>query len=357
MQDLARLGIALGVIDFRLSAREKRQYALGDVRCEPQAFECGHDSIAPECRVGPGNSRIRVQSRRRSREQHVEIRRRAADPGIQSLVRGVDVATEAFAVGEDSLASEQSRFVRERVDATGATLASERQCEHLLCVTLELDAKVKLRGCDRARCRFASDDGASHDPVEPFVTQLGKVWPRSSLELSTPSWPVATADFEHVLEVRGKLDAQTDLERCPREVADVDPLVTGAVPDELLAVDVQAAARENQLVVDVDVGIGQIHAEHQIVAAHSRAEHQRLLAGQFESEPRKMAGARVVQALLVAGIRRDVSRLVEEAKRVVLLEHDSPLRHRDLGRQDRKLMGCCAHLLSRLSQMVKLELA
>ncbi len=354
MQDLSRLGIPLGVVDFRLRARQKRQYVLGDVRRQPQTFECGHDPIAPECRVGPGNSRIGVQPCRRRREQHVEVRRGAADPGIQALVRGVDVATEAFAVGKDPLASQQRCFVRKRVDATGATLASERQREHLLCVTLELDGKLKLRGRDRARGWFAGNDRASHDPVESFVTQLGEVRPRSSLELSAPPEPVAATDFEHVLEVRCKLDAQTDLERCAREVTDVDPLVTGAVPDEFLAVDVQAAAREDQLVVDVDVGIGQIHAEHQIVAAHPRAEHQRLPAGQFQGEPRKMAGARVVQALLVTGICGHVSRLVEEAKRVVLLEDDGPLRHRDLGRQDRKLMGCCAHLPVRLGQMAKL---
>ena len=83
VQDLAGLGIARRVGLLRLRRGEKSQHAARDVRRDPQAFERRDDAVAAEGGVEPGHAGVGVEAVRRVRDQHVEIRRRAIEPGIE----------------------------------------------------------------------------------------------------------------------------------------------------------------------------------------------------------------------------------------------------------------------------------
>jgi hypothetical protein len=71
---------------------------------------------------------------------------------------------------------------------------------------------------------------------------------------------------------RGEFYGKRNVEWLIDEVTDVDTLVADIGPDQLGAIHVQAAARHDDLAVDIQVRIGQIGRHQQIVAVNGRAQ-------------------------------------------------------------------------------------
>src|SRR6185312_11083008 len=120
---------------------------------------------------------------------------------------------------------------------------------------------------------------AARRSVQSLVCELREVLPDSRLLQSTTSLPLLPANLEDIRVVSGKLDCQADFERGQREIPHVDALVAGTVPDELRAIDVEATARQDVPVPEVDVGIGQVAAEHKIAPPYRGRQQQRTCTG------------------------------------------------------------------------------
>ena len=73
--------------------------------------------------------------------------------------------------------------------------------------------------------------------------------------------------LEQVGEVAGEGERQPDLERTIAVVLDAQALVGGAAPEKKRSHDVQHVLGQHQLLIEIDVGIGQIDGENGVVVA------------------------------------------------------------------------------------------
>jgi hypothetical protein len=154
------------------------------------------------------------------------------------------------------------------------------------------------------------------------------------------------AYFEDVRVVGSVVQPQRNLERLTSEVADVNALITHALPDQLGAVDVQRAARQNHAIVEIHVRVGEIRGHQQIVTPHSGAQQQRPAAHQRELQLRKESRALVVQPLFRTRSRVDVAEIVEQTERFVVLQDPRPLWNRDLNGRNVVTLNGFGHALS-----------
>ena len=90
VEDLARLGVALG-IDFRgLVGGQIGQDAAGQGRVEPEAFQSGNDAVAAEGRAEPGDAGVGIRPGRRLRDHHVQVGPRPVHPVVEAFVAAAE---------------------------------------------------------------------------------------------------------------------------------------------------------------------------------------------------------------------------------------------------------------------------
>jgi hypothetical protein len=94
VDDLARLGIALGVVRVRLVRREEPQHAARDRRIDPERLERHDQRIAAERRAEPRDTRVRHGPLRGRNSQHREVDGGVADPGVHRVIRRRDLRGE-----------------------------------------------------------------------------------------------------------------------------------------------------------------------------------------------------------------------------------------------------------------------
>jgi hypothetical protein len=138
--------------------------------------------------------------------------------------------------------------------------------------------------------------------------------------------PVAhhAADFEQVGKVGRKIQVQPAALRPDIEIVDGDALMAGALPQEFRPPDVQHFARQHNGIALVDVGIGEIDRQHDIVVLHRAGQQQRPLAIDQELDAGKIAGVVVKNpARGKAGIDT-IAQSIEHGEAVALLESAGP---------------------------------
>ncbi len=129
------------------------------------------------------------------------------------------------------------------------------------------------------------------------------------------------ARLEDVGKVAREDEREREAHRPVAVVAHRDPLVGMIAPEEGGAHDVERVLLQDDALVEIDVGIGEIDAEHRIVVAHVEAEQQRRHAVEKKLEAREEARIRIEQAVGAARRRAHVAMTVEHRKRVAVLEH------------------------------------
>ena len=108
-----------------------------------------------------------------------------------------------------------------------------------------MHVELHLARCDAPRLGLAFDTRAACDAIEPFIAQFHETRADARLEQTAALRALLAAHFEDIRIVRGEADASVDVHRLAREIAHVNALVTHALPDELGAIDMQAAARQH----------------------------------------------------------------------------------------------------------------
>ncbi len=102
VQDLSRLGILFGNHFRGLRRGQVGEHPASQPGTQPQTLESGDQAVAAKRRVEPRNAGVGIGSAGQFRGQHVQIRDRAVDPGVDLTVRGAEVArpgAEAFEIG------------------------------------------------------------------------------------------------------------------------------------------------------------------------------------------------------------------------------------------------------------------
>ena len=181
---------------------------------------------------------------------------------------------------------------------------------------------------EHGRRRIEDEPGTPQLAVEALVVEFDR---RAAVERGTllaAACAPHPAHLEQIEKVARERKRERQLDALLAEITHAEPLMRRAVPEENAANDVDGVLRQDQFVVEIDVGIGEVDGENDIVVPHVRAEQQRLQAVELELEARQMAGVAVEHPVLPGRERADVAGTVEYGEGVPVLEHAARLLER-----------------------------
>src|ERR1700730_14938534 len=100
MKNFARLGVLFRNFLGGLLVGKILQNAFGDVRGDPQSFECGDESVAAENGGEPRDTGVGILTFGIAIGEHAQVGFRALQPGVDALVGSSDLAfVQAFVGG------------------------------------------------------------------------------------------------------------------------------------------------------------------------------------------------------------------------------------------------------------------
>ena len=150
------------------------------------------------------------------------------------------------------------------------------------------------------RRRIEGDRRAARLAVEPAIGEDDAVVSGHLRRRGAAPRPAEPADFEQVGEVVAEADGEREADGTVAEIAQRQPLIRGVAPEIGRALDVQQVLVQDDVSVDVVVGIGEIDGEQRVVVTQVRAEKQQRLPVHQQLELRKVAGVAVEQTLRAA---------------------------------------------------------
>jgi hypothetical protein len=321
VQDLPGLGVLLRRDGVGLRRGEEAKHPARERRMDREHLHRGDDAVAAERRAEPRDAGVRIGALRRVGHQHPQVGRRARDPRVERLVRRGDRGDPAAPFLELRDARLQRRQVRGDRHARAVGLARDREVQLVLVARLEhgdephrtfpaLDRRAVER---RAR--------AALDPVEPDVGEqhLALAVPRRTQR--SPPRPARAAHLEDVGEVRAQFEREHHRNGLLAVVREPKVLVHHRTGQEAGAEEVQRVAGHAAAPFVGEIGRGHVDDEQAVVGADPRVEHQRPASVEPEPEPRQVARAGVVEALLAGAVGPDVAEAVEHAERLFVLQH------------------------------------
>ena len=81
--------------------------------------------------------------------------------------------------------------------------------------------------------------------------------------------------FEKIGEVGAELDRKIDIDGCEAIVDESQRLVTSRLPQQFRSSDMKGSPRQQQSFTLIDIGIGQVHDQEQIVFLDHRIQQKR----------------------------------------------------------------------------------
>ena len=331
VQHLSGLRVGGRIDGLGLRRGEEPQHALAEVRVDPERHHRRDDAVASEHRGVPGDAREGVDALLRPGRQHVEVGGGPAEPLVELIVRGDDrgdarcdlalvAPVVAVGAGEDAslaqaairLLGEAARRPRERrrrgfTRPLGAgragigpvRLADDADEEGGLGPRLQLDHELGLARFERVGLGPEMQGGGAHDLVEAGVAELHLRLAAPLDGAPAPVRAIRAPDLEQVavIGIEGDADAQPPPPGVV--VAQANPVVAGALEQELGALEGDQLAGDRGLVarIEPDVGRGEIDAERPVVVLDRRGQHHRPLVLDGEGEARKVARVLEVEAL------------------------------------------------------------
>ena len=321
MQDLARVGVALGRRLGGLRRRQKREHAARDVGRQPQDLERGDDPVAAERCAEPGDARVGIRPVRRLRDHHLEIRHRAGDPLVQLRAGGAHAAARQLAA-RDRTGQRRTAAIVVELGAVAAVVAAQLHVDRRGAARRQPQVKTRLAAMQIVGHRIEADPRAALDAIEPFVAQGHPPPLDNRLVAGAAALALRAAHLEDVGVVGVEAERELDVDGGRREAGDAQALVAAAPPQELRAEHVQRPARQHELPrLVLEVGRGEIDGQEIVLLLHRRRQQQRPPPADAQLQPRQEAGAVVVDALLAQADRLDVAEAVEHRERLVVLEH------------------------------------
>ncbi len=330
---------------------EIEQHAARDRRVHPQGLQRGDQRVAPERGAEPGDAGIGVRPLRGVRDQHVEIRDRAARGFVEDLVGGRDGrgtrgraaqrATRLQHGGEIDLAQPLARQLLVAADLREQHAASARR---------QRQRETRLPRIQPIRRRLEPQRSGAPPVVEPGIGKLDGVGRNVGAVGGAPARAMRAAYLEQIGEIGAEADLQREALVAVGEVAHGETLVARAIPQEFRAANVDQVVLEIDAVL-VQRGIGEVAGEQGVVVARAGAEQDWPRPGEHHLEARQVSRVPVVQPLDEALARHDIAVAVEHAERIAVLEGARPsLLKRDL-RGDDVVVGMCVGGFGYLDQV------
>ena len=185
------------------------------------------------------------------------------------------------------------------------------------------------------------DAGRALDPVQAVIAECDGLGVALHALLAAPC-PRNSADLEQIRKIRREAEGEKTALRLGPEIMHRDAFMAGAVPKEFGTAHMQGFARQHDLAVLINVGIGEIDGENDIVILHRRGQQQRPLAVDQKLDAGKMPCVVIEKAARRGAGIDDVAQGVEQREGVALFEGARPAFLNRLGSLDvkrRKLVG------------------
>ena len=338
MQDFARLRVRCGIVGLGLIGGEPPQHALRDARIEPQHLQRGDQPIAAEGGRVPGDAGVGIASLRRAGHEHVEIGHRAAQHLIEEVVRGLDrggVARNSAPIAMDRAQAARERYGFGRFRRAAGDGAVDRR--HLL--GRKGEAIRCRRRRDLGRRRLEAQHRLPQLGVQSLVAQDGGVRADRLAGAGAAAFPLQAAHLEQVGEIAVEQHRQAQIDRTIAMVLDPQPLIGRVAPEKNRAHDMHGVLGQNEAMVEIHVGIGQIDGQLRIVVAHVGAEQQRLRAVEQKLEMREKTRVAMKQPVDAAGRCAHITVAVENEEGIVVLEGAARARRRARRRNIERRLG------------------
>lgn len=114
-------------------------------------------------------------------------------------------------------------------------------------------------------------------------------------------------------------------------------LAIGALPHELLPIDINQLAEQHAAIGIDRIRIGEIEAQDRVVFGGIGAEQQRSIAVKAQFKPRQKPRVLVIEAIRVAVDARHVAERVEHGERIAMFENPCSRLAERAGRLDAEL--------------------
>lgn len=338
VNDLSGLRVEIEVLLLRLGLRQEAENALRQPGVHPENLQRGDDSVPPEGRAEPGNASVGIGPAPRLGQHHVQIGARAVQPIVELLVgRGHDTPIR-LVLFERVQRGAPGRLEAERFLGNAPHLAGETNDVGRCFAGPERDVEFEL-GFRSSRWRgLARNAGPTHDAVQPLVREGHAGLLDDRRELPAGGVAPRASDLENVGEVDVPAAPEGHVDRLEPVVRYPYALVADPIPQELLPRDVDGAARNRELPVGADVGVGQIHRQDRVVVAHPRIEQEQTVLVQQQPETRQKARALVVETQLPHPDRRHVAEAVENGECVAVFQYPRTVIDARRGRENVELV-------------------
>ena len=196
---------------------------------------------------------------------------------------------------------------------------------------------MRLARLEQDRRRRELDDSAAEIAGQPVVGEDDRVPACTAAEMRQRP-PGVAADLEEIGEVHLEQQGEANVMRARVEIAHREALVGTTRPDELRPDDVDRVLRQIEPAGGIEeVGVGQIGGQERVVVRHDRAEQQRPAVIDQQLHAGEEAHVLVVKALGAAFPGHDVAVMIEQAKRVAVLQGARPALLQRRGRRDVEL--------------------
>ena len=227
------------------------------------------DSVASERRAEPRHARIGVGSLRGVGHHHLDVRCRAIQPVVELFVGAVDVGLHASGGLLRLGGFSTGPLVIQSTAMVVSQVAGDRKKVRLVRVGSQGNVEDETRRGNLVGCRGRLQTAAANHIVEPAIAERDGAVGGRLFQKVAPALALLPAHLKDVREIGPKLDGERHLDAIETVIGNMQLLVLGALPEKAAAGDVQAAAGYERSVLEVHVGIGEVHGQERIVVPHS----------------------------------------------------------------------------------------
>src|ERR1019366_9193461 len=128
------------------------------------------------------------------------------------------------------------------------------------------------------------------------------------------------AHFEKVAKIGGKANLDPKMPGAIGVIAKTDPLIADCLPKEFGALDRNRVARQRNDAIRMNVRVGKINRERNIVVLNDRTQQQRPLALEAKRVPGHIAGIVEIEPFMPRAHDSDVAVLVENRESIAMFQ-------------------------------------
>src|SRR5580700_1828521 len=294
MKDLAGFRVGLRVVVGSLIDREPLEHRERHPRVEPQALHGCDEAITPERRRVPWDSRVGVRPLRGLSQQDCEVRSRTPQHYIEHLIGGFDLRADPdyllqFAVGPSQAFQEWRR-------PGLLSIAGNRTVERNRPARLKIELERSERRRQMGRRRLEHDTRAPPLAVETEVDEIRSIALDKGARGAAPR-ALDSPDLENVGEIAVESDRKEKPDPIGAEISHDKTVKQGGPPNEHRPCHMQQVLLQDNALVVVDVGIGEIDAEDAAVVGEVRPQEEGLKSVDQQLEMREIAGVAIEQAV------------------------------------------------------------